>query len=146
MHTKTSIFRYFYQQNLVLLTMVPRNTTYRRYCLYSKYFVFRYDGYILACALGVRYCSYSRYSQYFLGLLSTRNILAASTSILSVLGLRFVLIVSAFRERNFLDTEIVDTPSVIPLRCVYHNTRRLYCFVLLQPVVVIRRMMWLKLN
>ena len=38
--------------------------------------VFRYCRYILACALGVRYCSHSQYSQY-LGLLSTRNILAA---------------------------------------------------------------------
>ena len=61
---------------------------YCGYCLYSKCFVFRYYGYILACALGVRYCSYSHYSQY-LGLLSTRNILAASSPILSVLGLRF---------------------------------------------------------
>ena len=63
---------------------------YCGYCLYSKYFVFRYCGYILACALGVRHCSYSHYSQY-LGLLSTRSILAASTPILSVLGLRFVV-------------------------------------------------------
>ena len=59
-------------------------------CLYSKCFVFRYCGYIFTCALGVRYCSYSHYSQC-LGLLSTRTILAASTPILSVLGLRFVL-------------------------------------------------------
>ena len=50
--------------------------------------VFRNCGYILACALGIRWCSYSHYSQY-LGLLRTRNSLAASTPILSVLGLRF---------------------------------------------------------
>ena len=52
--------------------------------------ILRVQTYKLAYALGVRYCSYSRYSQY-LGLLSTRNILAASTPILSVLGLWFVL-------------------------------------------------------
>ena len=69
---------------------VSRGSVLRVFCLYSKYFVFRYCGYILACALCVRYCSYSRYSEY-LGLLSTRNILAASAPILSVLGLRFVL-------------------------------------------------------
>ena len=52
--------------------------------------MFQCCGHILACVLGVRYCSYSYFSQY-LGLLSTRNILAASTPIFSGLGLRFVL-------------------------------------------------------
>ena len=53
--------------------------------------VFRYCGYIFGYALRVRYCSYSHYAQY-LGLLSTRNVFAASsTRILSVLGLRLVL-------------------------------------------------------
>ena len=65
---------------------------YCGYCLYSKCFVFRYYGCIFACALGARYCSsYAHYSQY-LGLLSIRHILAASTPILSVvLGLRLFL-------------------------------------------------------
>ena len=53
---------------------------YCGYCLCSRYFVFRYSGYIIACALGVRCCSYSHYPQC-LGLLSTHNILAASTPI-----------------------------------------------------------------
>ena len=61
------------------------------HCEYSQYHEIRYRGYMLVCAFGVRYCSYSRCSQY-LGLLSTGNILVASTPItLSVLGLRFVL-------------------------------------------------------
>ena len=72
--------------------------------------VFRYCGYILACALGVRYYSYSHYSQYA-GLLSTRNILAASTPILSVLGLRF------FLEHLF----------VKPLYCLEHQEPHLSC-------------------
>ena len=36
-------------------------------CLYSKYFVFRYCGYIFACALGVPYCSHSQYSHSVVG-------------------------------------------------------------------------------
>ena len=55
-----------------------------------KYFVFRYRGYIVSCAIGVPYyCSYSHCPQY-LGLSSNRNILAAGTPILSVLELRLV--------------------------------------------------------
>ena len=65
---------------------------YCGYCLYSQ--VFRVSilrVHTCLCSRGsVWYCSYSHYSEY-LGLLSTRNILAASTPILSVLGLRFVL-------------------------------------------------------
>ena len=63
-----------------------------RYCALTRGIVFRYCGYTPACALGVRhYCSYSPYSQY-VGLLSTRNLWAASTPIIfSVLELRFDL-------------------------------------------------------
>ena len=76
-----------------------------RYCE-LRGIVFRYRGYMLACALGVRYCSYLHYSQY-VGLLSTRNILAGinSTPILSVLGLRLVL----------------EHSSVKPLCCPQHQ-------------------------
>ena len=63
-------------------------------------FVFRC---VLACALGVRYCSNSQYS-HCMGPLSTDNTLAASTPIFSVLGLRFVL-------EHFICDTFLDYPE-----------------------------------
>ena len=51
---------------------------------------FRYYGYILACALRVRNCSYPYYAKS-LGLLSTRDSFAVNAPILSILRLRFVI-------------------------------------------------------
>ena len=71
----------------IYVPSVSRGSVVRILPVLQVCFVFRYCRYMLACALGVRYCPYSVYSQY-LGLLSTRNILAVSTPILS---LRFLL-------------------------------------------------------
>ena len=89
-------------------------------------FCILYCGYLLySRILGVRYCSCSHYSQY-LGLLSTRDSMAASTPILSGLGLRLVLEHLSVRKPLFY-IELQETSTIL-------EEYKLYVLCLTRPV------------